>query len=224
MAAVLACGDGAVLSYRTAAVLWGLLPADGAEPHVTAPGQRAHRGIVTHRGALSRRDRAVVNGIPSTSVARTLADLAHALPERATQRLKREAEYRGLLQRDALADALTRRPSAVLTRLSRDRAATQSDLEDRFLNLMRRHRIPRPATQRVLGANRVDFHWPQQRLVVEVDGWRGHGTRSAFQADRTATNALQLSGQLVLRCTDNDVDLRGAFVANQVRAGLRPHA
>jgi very-short-patch-repair endonuclease len=108
--------------------------------------------------------------------------------------------------------------------VNRDRTATQSDLEDRFLNLLRRHRVPRPVTQRVLGENRVDFHWPEQRLVVEVDGWRGHGTRSAFQADRTATNALQLSGQLVLRFTDDDVDYRGRFVADQVRAGLRRHA
>jgi predicted transcriptional regulator of viral defense system len=107
MAAVLACGEGAVLSHQSAGALWGLLSDDGPRPHVTAGDQRTHRGITTHRAVLARADRAVVMGIPASSVARTLTDLAHVLPPRVIERAKREAEYRGLLRRDALADALS---------------------------------------------------------------------------------------------------------------------
>jgi very-short-patch-repair endonuclease len=92
-------------------------------------------------------------------------------------------------------------------------------LEDRFLALCDRHGIPRPATQQGRSP-RVDFVWPDARVVVEVDGWRAHGTRDAFQRDRATTNALQLAGYVVLRFTHEDLTRRPERVAAQVRAAL----
>jgi hypothetical protein len=105
--------------------------------------------------------------------------------------------------------------SARLKRYVGDRTLTQTELEDAFLALCRRHGIPEPITQ--FGRHpRVDFHWPAWNLVVEVDGYQAHGTRIAFQADRTNTNRLLLQGQLVLRYTHEDIADRDTLVARQV--------
>jgi very-short-patch-repair endonuclease len=87
-----------------------------------------------------------------------------------------------------------------------------------LLRLCDRHGIPRPLTQQPLLGRRVDFLWPRERVVVETDGWRAHGTARAFQADRAATNALLLA---VLRFTHADVGPRPRVVARQIRAALR---
>ena len=97
---------------------------------------------------------------------------------------------------------------------------TETRLEDRFLSLCHRHRLPRPLTQHHLDGKRIDFVWPGQRVAVETDGWQAHGTRSAFQADRTVSNRLQLAGYMILRFTDTDVRRRPAQVASQITAAL----
>jgi len=102
-----------------------------------------------------------------------------------------------------------------LTAYLDDPTITQSALEDRFLRLCRRYRIPTPVTQHGRKP-RVDFAWPDRRLIVEVDGWQAHRTRVAFQDDRTNTNRLQLAGNVVLRYTWDDVRIRHAEVAAQV--------
>jgi very-short-patch-repair endonuclease len=92
-------------------------------------------------------------------------------------------------------------------------------MENRFLRLCRRHHIPLPLTQQG-EAPRLDFLWPDRRLVVEVDGWEAHRTKIAFQQDRTTTNALQLDGYLVLRFTWQDLTRRPGMVAAQIRQAL----
>jgi very-short-patch-repair endonuclease len=131
----------------------------------------------------------------------------------------REAQFRGWWHDGQIRDALTRRASARLAAYLGDETPTQSELEDRFLRLCARHRIPRPLTQQGRRP-RLDFVWPRERVVVEVDGWEAHRTRAAFQRDRTTTNALQLDGFLVLRFTWEDVNRRPATVAGQVRRAL----
>ena len=96
----------------------------------------------------------------------------------------------------------------------------RSELERRFLALCRRHRLPEPATQHRIEGKAYDFAWPQQRVVVETDGWQAHGTAYAFQADRTETNVLQLAGWLVLRFTWEDLTRRSRRVAATVRSAL----
>ncbi len=93
-------------------------------------------------------------------------------------------------------------------------------LEDAFLRLCRRHRIPRPQAQVRAGRTRPDFVWPHARLVVEVDSWSAHGTPRAFQADRAQSNAVQLAGWIILRFTYADVTRRPEVVAAQVRQAL----
>ena len=101
-----------------------------------------------------------------------------------------------------------------------DRNPSQSKLEDRFLRLCRRHRIPKPQAQVRGGRRRPDFVWPGVRLIVEVDSWQAHGTQHAFQADRTLSNAVQLAGWTILRFTYADITRRPTHVAAQLRQAL----
>jgi very-short-patch-repair endonuclease len=218
LAAVLACGTGAVLSHTSAGALW--YGGRWRIPEVTVPHHRRVRGVVTHQGRLTRADRVLRMGIPVTSPARTLADLAHSLDDEALERVVREAQFRGLFSVRAIQDALTRRPSVVLRDLLDDLNPTQSRLEDAFLRLCRRHRIPKPRAQVRDGRRRPDFVWPDARLVVEVDSWQAHSTPHAFQADRTLSNAVQLAGWTILRFTYRDVTRRPELVAAQVRQAL----
>jgi very-short-patch-repair endonuclease len=219
MAAVLACGAGAVLSHRSAGALYDLPVSDNGLTSVIARTAHTHRRVDAHRAQLHARDRATWRRIPVTSIARTLVDLAHVLDDESLHRVVKEAQFRELFDEAKVRDALTRRPSSRLAPYLGDPTVTQSKLEDRFLRLCRRHGIPTPTTQ--YGRKpRVDFIWHDARLIVEVDGWEGHRTRVAFQDDRTNTNALQLAGYVVLRFTYEDVKHRSHLVADQVRQAL----
>jgi very-short-patch-repair endonuclease len=220
MAAVLACGEGAVLSHRSAAMLLGLRSGAPLRAEVTTRSRRRRAGIVAHRAVLADADRTVRHGIPVTSDARTLVDLGHALDEDEFERVVREAQYQRRFVIADLEDALRRRPCASLRRLLTDVARVQSDLERRFLRLCDRYGIPRPLTQQRIGPRTVDFLWARERVIAETDGWRAHGTRRAFQADRSATNALQVAGHTVLRFTDQDLRRRHGQAAAQVLAAL----
>jgi very-short-patch-repair endonuclease len=227
LAAVLACGPEALLSLLSAGCLWKLREADGPLPDVSAATRRRHRGIATHRAALTRADRRVRLGIPVTSPARTLVDLSFALDADEFERTAREAQFRKLFVVRDLQEVLRRRPSRVVRQLLDDIAPTQTTIEDVLLRVCDRHGIPRPRTQEQLAIGRVDFIWPEQRLIVETDGWQAHRTPAAFQRDRTVTNGLQLSGYLVLRFTWADLERRPEMVARQIRAALErslPHA
>ena len=159
-------------------------------------------------------------GIPVTSPSRTLADLAHLLDREELTRTLREAMFRRLYDPRALEDALTRPPSRLLTDLLSEATVTQSMLEDRFLAICSRHRLPTPKAQHRIGAKRYDFAWPGERVVVETDSWLAHGTPYAFQADRAQTNKLLLAGWLVLRFTWADLTRRSRAVAAGITQAL----
>ena len=217
MAAVLACGDGAVLSHQSAAELWGIRRRDrrpmeaGGQPsaiHVTVPrtsGMRRRRGIALHRSSTltanqcSRRD-----GIPVTTPARTLADLQPILSRAEFGAALREAEFLRLPIGD---------------RFSSDGGRTE--LESRFLSLCRRHRLPKPEVNVKVDRFEVDFLWRDQRLIVEVDGWDSHRTRSAFEEDRARDARLTVLGYEVLRFTWRQVTADVATVAETIRRVLR---
>jgi very-short-patch-repair endonuclease len=220
LAAVLACGDGAVLSHRSAATLWGIRLGELFRPEVTHAEIRRLAGVTGHRSELADADRATHRGIPVTSPARTLVDLAHVLDHDELTRALREAMFRRLYDPKAIEDALTRRPSKALKDLLTEAAVTQSMMEDRFLTICSRHRLPRPSTQHRIGAKRYDFAWPRHRVVVETDSWLAHANQVAFQADRAASNALQLAGWLVLRFTWADLTRRSRNVAVTVDRAL----
>jgi len=189
MSAVLAAGDDAVLSYGAAAHVLRLLPGSAPPPQVTVPtlGGRARPGIVIHRvRALHVLDVADYRGIPMTTVPRTLLDHAPALaPERLT-RACHEAWVRHRTALPQIEACLARNPHHPGTRALRDALAadvTLSVLEDAFLALLKRHGLPLPRTNIDHLGDKVDCHWPQFGLTVELMSYRFHATRQAFERD-----------------------------------------
>lgn len=221
-AAVMACGAGAALSHRSAAVAWGIREGESARVDVTSPAGcgRGRDGIRVYRAPLQGVDRAMRQGIPVTSVARTVADLAHDLDDEATFRLVREAQFRKLLHLPALELANRRRPSRRLAAAIDGLLPTESPLEELFLKaVVRRYDLPLPLCQQKVEGFRVDFHWPAARLIVETDGGQ-HADLLRMQADHIRDNVLQLAGELVLRYTKADLTRRHRRVAKQIAGAL----
>ena len=238
LAAVLACAHGAVLSHRSAAALWGLRPPVAAWPEVTVTAGKGgrRRGIRVYRTrVLAEADVAVSEGLPCTSVARTLVDMAATVGEGALAAALDRAETLRLFDAVAVAQALDRagprRGTAVLRSLLGDRwepASTRSELEARFLALCREARLPMPAVDRHvrLGASlrQVDFQWPERRLMVETDGYRDHGGRRAFESDRRRDQQLIAGGWQVVRFTWRQITREPAYVEGILRRLLGAHA
>ena len=176
--------------------------------------------ITTHRAELAAADRTTHRGIPVTSPARTLADLAHVLDHDELTRALREAMFRRLYDPEAIQDALTRRPSKALKDLLTEASVTQSMMEDRFLTICKRHQLRAPhAAPHRRQALRLRLAAAQGRRRDRLLA-RRTPTRYAFQADRSQTNALQLAGWLVLRFTWADLTRRSRATAATVGQAL----
>ena len=231
MAAVLACGDEAVMSHRSAARLHGLRRTAG-RVDVTVPGRPPRiRGIDGHRTCrLDPLDRTVVDAIRCTSVARTIFDLADAEgDERATQKDMARAEELRIFDLVAvqrvLAQATGRRGARVAAKaLGIPGIRTRSDLEELFLALCERAGLPRPLVNMpiVVGGTHVeaDFAWPELRLIVETDGWATHGTHAAFVNDRRRDRMLAAAGWRVLRFTWYEIEHQPEKVAEELAVHL----
>jgi very-short-patch-repair endonuclease len=222
MAAVLACGHRAALSHFSAAVLWAILAERGPRIDVTVPppGGRARRGVlIVHRAALTPADVTTKNGIAVTTPARTLVDLGDFLSSRELERALDEAAYLRL-DLSGLRPLHGRRGAGRLGRvLARHRPGstrTQSELAERMLALCRRTGLPVPEVEAVIEGFRVDFAWPAARVIVETDGWRAHGTRSAFERDRRRDLVLAAAGWLVVRITWRQLLDEPDWVARQL--------
>ncbi len=199
LAAVLATGG--VLSHHSAASLWGIRPHDG-EIHVTVTGhdQRPRPGLRIHR-SLSV-NAAVQDGLPLTTPARTLHDLAAHLPQHELDRAVEQAQVLRLATRDQLAREMPRRGSRALrAALDNEPALTRSEAERRLLALIRQARLPRPEANVIVNGFEVDLLWREQRLIVEIDGFQYHSTRQAFERDHARDAALQAAGYRVMRVT-----------------------
>ena len=228
---MLACGPGAVLSHTSAAVHWGLLTYDAPKPTVTAPASRAGApGIRLHRTrSLDAQDTTTHQGIPITTVARTMLDIAAHAPTHHLDHAIGLAIRNELYDQRAIEDVLERhagrRGTKALKRATGDDPTfTRSALERRFRRLCRRAGLPRPLVNFSLAAldhkvYEVDFYFPTCRLVVETDGWRDHGTRIAFERDRAKDAALVAAGYIVLRFTKRQIADDPDTVADRVRAG-----
>ena len=210
-AAVLAAGDGAALSHRSAAVLWQILPPRGAI-HVTAP-RRLHKrdGIVRHCSELQSDEITSTDGIQTTTVARTLLDIAAAEPDH-LGRAYNEAEYRRLTDYTGLAALVERYPrrrgAAKIRKVIGEQfmGATRAELEQSFSTLIDDAGLPRPLLNHDLELEpgrwiRPDCTWPRARLIVELDGRAAHGTASRFDSDRERDRLLVLAGWTVIRVT-----------------------
>jgi very-short-patch-repair endonuclease len=209
MAAVLALGDGAVLSHRSAAALWELLPSREGPVDVSLTsrnGRRRRRGIRIHRPESLEPQEIVRNrAIPVTSPARTLADLRRAVPPRALRQATRQADFLGL-------------PTGPDVELDK----TRSELERRFLWLCRRYHLPMPKVNMRIADLIVDFCWVEQRLIVETDGYSSHRGRRAFEDDRARDLRLRGNGYEVLRLSYRQVFDEPKRVVAVLRSALIP--
>jgi very-short-patch-repair endonuclease len=202
MAAVLASGEGAVLSHRSAGALWGICRYEG-RPQVTVPSQRRSKsGIVLHRSTVAEDERTIHEGIPVTGVPRTIFDLGPTSDERQLERMINEAEIRRLWDELSLHDLLHRYPSrpgagtvrAALLEHNERPTPTKSDLEELCIRFADRAGLPRPQTNVLIEGLEVDCVWREQRLIIEVDSWEFHRTRAAFERDREKSRILQAAG------------------------------
>ncbi|MEX2528239.1 MAG: DUF559 domain-containing protein [Gemmatimonadota bacterium] len=213
IAAVLACGPGAAISHRSAAKLLELLPHQGpAGPiHVTLVGGDRGRspGLRPHRVRFLPLDEVTeVDGVPVTSAARTLADIAGEAEMRELERALAQAERRGLADPAGVERVMARRPHIRGVRILRSllgdvdrRALTRSEAEERLLELVRKARLPSPHVNVLLAGYEVDFLWRGARLVLEVDGFAYHSSRASFEQDRRRDAILSARGFRVIRIT-----------------------
>lgn len=215
-AAALQLDGHGVLSHESAGALWGLLDAEDVDDVTmivfgrdrrSQPGLRLHRAPAIRRGDIRRR-----RGLPVTSPARAVVDLASVLPrlelenacaEPIRREIAREGEIRAAIDRAprrargigllrSILDACTRGDGPALTR---------SRAERRLLALLRAAELPRPVANATVCGHMVDFLWPEHRVIVEFDGWDVHGRRQSFETDRRRDQRLVAAGYRVIRVT-----------------------
>jgi len=213
-AALLSCGAEAVLSHESAAALWGMRPAAGNDVHVSVPNRVArHRpGVVVHRrSAFARHELTRCQGIAVTNPICTLVDLATRVDRSQLEAAVNEADKHDLTDpqqlRSAL-DELPRRPGIRALCELLDRRTfklTDSELERRFLPLVRKAGLSAPETACYVSGFKVDFHWPDLGLVVETDGLRYHRTPGQQTRDRVRDQAHTAAGLTPLRFTHAQV-------------------
>jgi very-short-patch-repair endonuclease len=235
IAAVMACGPGAVLSYLDAAALWQIYESRGANVHVTTPGRAGRKlpGIHAHRARrLDPADVTVKDGIPVTTVARTLVDLTDVLSSDRVLRATREAEFLKLLDVDTVAAAVQRahgrrRLGVLNTALARHQPGqiVRDELEHRFLELVNAAGLPEPETNVKVQTRRrtyeVDCMWRADGVAVELDGRAAHARATAFEEDRARDAALTAIGLRPLRFTWHRVTREGLEVIAELVATLR---
>lgn len=220
----------AVLSHRSAAAFWRIRGSGGAPIEVTVAGKRHRHGpIRRHSGPLPSDEVTLVDGIPVTTVPRTILDLAAVSRPEVVESALRQAEYLRLDDRLSLPDLLERYPGrrgvrsirAALDRLAESPGRERSPLEERFVPFLDRHGLPRPHlnawVQAGDGSYEVDCLWPAQRQIIELDGWEGHGTRTAFRDDRARDRRLRVAGYGVTRLAWSQLDDEPEAIVRDLR-------
>lgn len=229
MAGVLAGGPGAVLSHRSAAALWNIRPTARARIDVTVGrNKRPRPGIEFHRTELPQDEKTTHEGIPVTTVARTLVDLAATLDRARLEKALAQAEIQRLHTGLPLNAAVRRhatRPgvkslAAALEDTRWTANITRSELEDRFLAFLDAHNLRRPETNVLIEGLEVDCVWRDKRVIVELDGRATHGTRQAFERDRQRDRILQAAGWRVIRLTWRQLTRDGEAVERDLRGLL----
>jgi len=229
LAAVLSCAPHALASHLSAAWLWGLLASRPGTFHVTAPTRRhAKPKLRLHYARLGDEDRAVCDGIPVTSVPRTLLDYAamttDARLERAVERSEERRQFDLRAVEALLARAGSHRGAGRLRRALAiyrdDPAFTRSGLEGRFRDLVRRSDLPMPSANFWVGEYELDAYWPEERFAVELDVYETHGTRAAFESDRRRREDLKLAGIETIQITGPRLDREPTKVIERIAALL----
>ena len=234
LAAVLAVGDDAVLSYRSAARQWGLRPWSGTFFELSIASDRGrkpqrdlrvHRSVDLHDWEIGKDD-----GLPLTTPARTLLDLAAVVPAHQLRRAVERAEQLEIYDHTDVLRVLAAHParpgSPALTALLADlhdhgaTSMTRSDLEALFLQLCFDHDLPRPQVNRYDNGRELDFRWPEHRLVVETNGFWVHRARDAFERDHRRRLELEAAGWRVISLTWRQVVDQPNVIAAYLRRVL----
>jgi very-short-patch-repair endonuclease len=231
MAALLACGEGSALSHRTAAQAWGLTTGPTLPIDVTTSTDhgRKHRQITTHRMLLAPFDALVRDNLRVTTPSRTIIDLAASLEGRALRDVVERAQDLRRFDPNDIRETLARAPRRpgtrrlhdLITVLAPDEDNARSHLERLFLALARKARLPRPLCNHEIGGRRRDFAWPDQRLVVETDGYRYHSSRQAKRRDNRRDRELTALGWRPVRFTYEEIAFEPAEIVKEL-VGLRP--
>jgi very-short-patch-repair endonuclease len=227
MAAVLACGPGAVVSHASAAALWGIRPSAATRIDVTVADRRRGRaGIRVHHAPLPPEHVTVIDGIPVTTIERTIVDLAAVVRIESLRRAMEAAETARLPDWrivDELVEAGEGRRGIRALRAIRAENSigvrvTRSELERDFLDLLRRHDLPLPETNVVIEGFEVDCVWREHRLIVELDSRRHHDGTEAFERDRRRDRVLTAARWRVIRLTHRQQCYEHAAVAADLRS------
>jgi very-short-patch-repair endonuclease len=230
MAAVLACGPGAVLSHRDAAALHDLRPVGSGKIDVTAPSRHRLPGIRAHYfRILHAQDTTTVDGIPVTSLARTYLDLAEIISHARLIDMLEDGERQSKLDVSAIDATIARNPGrhgieplqAAMAELTDAPPMLQSRLERAFRHIARAHDLPMPQFNGYAEGLLVDMVWREHRLVVEVDGRKWHIGKRAFAEDRRRDRTLVRAGWRVVRFTEDQVEQDPAGVAAELSELLR---
>lgn len=231
---MLACGENAVLSHRSAAALWKIRPPVSGSIQVTAHSKTRERGaLIQHSSDLPADEVTIEDGIPVTTVPRTIFDLAATSSIEVVEYAFAESEYLRHYDALSLQDLVDRYPgrrgvgkvrACLDSRRERPKGRVRSPLEERFVPFLRRHRLPLPRLNAWIevGEKRyqVDCLWQPQRQIVELDGWEGHGTRHAFREDRARDRRLRVVGYSVTRLTWSQLDDEPTQLAADLRGLL----
>jgi very-short-patch-repair endonuclease len=208
--------------------MFGLLPETSCDVHVTVAGRNVapRKGVRCHRiAAFARGEVSKMRGIPVTSVARTICDLAATEPRKVVEAAFQEALYRDLVTPDGLAKVVAResrrKGAPVIRALVDDPRMTRSERERALLRLMDRAQLPRPLTNVHLHGFLVDAYWPAERLVLEFDGWQAHGHRSAFDRDRKRDQVMLANGLRTMRVTDRHLVHEAMALVARIAQALR---
>ncbi len=210
--ALLACGDGAVLSHSTAATAWGIFKRWETPFEVTTVVVRKRGGIRVHRAALERRDKKTQIGLRVTSPARTLLDVAPRLSDKGLRRAVNDQRRAGYLRLPQLADVLERFPRDPSSRRLRPLldaprgAPTRSELEDKFVAFCARFGLPEPETNVWVAGREADAWFPRERLIVELDGYEFHSDRWSYEGDRDNDATALALGIATVRITEPRLD------------------
>jgi len=222
MGAVLACGEGSLLRGLAAASLLRLSKDRPAPPEVLTRTNRQVRGVRIQRSrSFDARDAWRFDGIPVTTIARTMVDLAAHLSRKVLGRAFHEAAVLYRVTPEEVEAVLARRPTSPgagkLRRVLRGDDNTLSAMEDRFLELMRREGLPLPQTNRRAGSRWLDCRWAEYTLTVELDSYRYHHTRHAWERDQRRERLVRASGDEFRRYTHDDVMVAPALMIRELR-------
>jgi very-short-patch-repair endonuclease len=231
LAAVLACGDEALLSHASAASLWGLQrprsPID-VNSNCGRQGRLRREGIRLHRCRIDPADRTSHDRIPVTTVERTLFDFAEVASFEQLKGAAEEADRTKSLRLGELERVCERgrgrralRPVRRLLAELSSPTEGRSPLEQRFHAFCRRHGLPEPARNVQVLDREVDALWPSARLVIELDSWEHHGHRAAFESDRARDPKLLLAGYKTVRVTHRRLDAEAEELAAEINEFLR---